>query len=330
MRVRDIMSKPVFTIPEDTTLEKAARLMLERNIGGLPVTAADRRLAGILTESDFSANPRPVPFSLLRLPSVLGHWLGPTVERVYQEARNVAARDVMSTRVITIGDDDTIEEAVRRLYEHNVRRLPVVRGTKLVGMVTQRDLLRVMLPPGGKLGLRKRCEHASVGAAYTPSRTSALVGSAPMAGDAGQPIRDIAEPDWSAFADQFSRLHKAQPVIVETYSPDRGKQLNARSLSLMGIAVEPDPTGGSRIEILLGDSPDAHMAHTLDHPSRLRVAEWNDGVSAALQLESADGQVTLVRVGPAEQTLPPGFVTDDILHWPSARRTAPDRHFTAD
>lgn len=152
MRARDIMSTPVVTVPESATLERVARLMLERKIGCVPVVGADGTLRGILTDSDFSAKARPVPFSLLRLPSVLGHWLGPAVERAYQEARTISARDVMTAHVVTVNEADTVEEAIRRMYEHNIHRLPVVRDGKPLGMVTRQNLLRLLLPAGGKPG----------------------------------------------------------------------------------------------------------------------------------------------------------------------------------
>ena len=152
MTVRDIMSKPVVTVPESATLERVARLMLERKIGCVPVVGADGALRGILTESDFSAKARPVPFSLLRLPNVLGHWLGPAIERAYQEARTVTAREVMTSHVVTVNETDTVEEAIRRMYEHNVHRLPVVRDGQPVGVVTRQNLLRLLLPPDGKPG----------------------------------------------------------------------------------------------------------------------------------------------------------------------------------
>jgi CBS-domain-containing membrane protein len=109
MKVRDVMSTPVVTVHEDATLEEVARLMLERNIGGVPVVKADGRLTGIVTESDFSAKQEPVPFSLLRLPSVLGHWLQDPVERVYREARSIKAKAVMTVKVVTVSEDDPVE-----------------------------------------------------------------------------------------------------------------------------------------------------------------------------------------------------------------------------
>lgn len=146
MKVRDIMSSPVVTVREDATLDEVARLMLAKQIGGVPVVRTDGRLGGIVTESDFSAKSRPVPFSLLSLPSVLGHWLQPAVERVYQEAREMTAAEVMTRNVVTVDEDATVEDAIHRMCDAKVHRLPVVRDGVPVGMVARRDLLRLMLP----------------------------------------------------------------------------------------------------------------------------------------------------------------------------------------
>jgi hypothetical protein len=51
----------------------------------------------------------------------------------------------------------------------------------------------------------------------------------------------------------------------------------------------------------------------IDRPTHVRVAEWNDGFSAALQLESADGHVALLRVGPQDRVLPSGMIVDGVI-----------------
>jgi len=75
MKAGDIMTSPVETVREDCSLEDAARTMLDRGIGCLPVVDADGALAGVLTESDFAAKEKGIPFSLYRFPQVFGDWL---------------------------------------------------------------------------------------------------------------------------------------------------------------------------------------------------------------------------------------------------------------
>ena|SRR5687767_11467477 len=128
--------------------------------------------------------------------------------------------------------------------------------------------------------------------------------------------REILAEQWPAFFDQFSRLHAGKRAIVETIGSDVGVQPNARELPLMGITPEGRDGGDNpewRIEISLGDSPGAHLDHVIARPTHVRVAEWNDGFSAALQIEAEDGHMTLLRVGPQDRVLSPGLVVDDVM-----------------
>jgi hypothetical protein len=129
--------------------------------------------------------------------------------------------------------------------------------------------------------------------------------------------REVPVSEWSSFLDQFSRLHHGQKSAVVTLAPDTGLRPQARDLPLLGVTAEPSPGEGPsgprlRIDVLAGDPHGPHVRHAIDHPSRVTVCEWNDGVSAELQIESQDGKTTRVLVGPAEQMLPPGLITDGL------------------
>ena len=148
MKVREIMSSPVVTVREDTPMLEVARLMVQRRIGGVPVVRRDGRLVGIVTESVFAATEGAVPFSLLRLPQVFGHWLSrDNLECVYDQAREIKAAEVMTRSVATATEDEPVEAAARKMCEAKVHRLPVLRDGVPVGMVARHDLLRVMLHP---------------------------------------------------------------------------------------------------------------------------------------------------------------------------------------
>jgi len=126
---RDIMTPDATFCPEDTTAADAARRMADEGIGALPVCDADGRLAGVVTDRDLAvkvvAEGRPA--DMVRLSELLD-----------------------GTEVVTIGADDSAEEAIRTMKDHAVRRLPVIDGTDLVGMVSQADIARAM--PDAKIG----------------------------------------------------------------------------------------------------------------------------------------------------------------------------------
>jgi CBS domain-containing protein len=146
MFVRQIMFAPVITVDEDCSLEQAAKIMLDRNIGGLPVVDARGNLCGIVTESDFGAQEKGITFSIYRFPQMFSEWMPHEhVKRIYESARRRSVREIMSRDVITITEVDTIETVLEKMLKGGLHRLPVVRDRKPVGMVTRHDLLHLML-----------------------------------------------------------------------------------------------------------------------------------------------------------------------------------------
>ena len=146
MKVSEIMSHPVITVPEDATLEEVARIMLDHRFGSVPVVNEQGTMVGLITESDFAAKGKGVPFTTFEMPQVFGHWLGKSgVEQMYQKAREILARDTMTRDVITVVEDATIEDVLELMLRYDVNRLPVVRDKVLVGIVARYDLLKLML-----------------------------------------------------------------------------------------------------------------------------------------------------------------------------------------
>lgn len=145
MQIREIMSHPVITVTENTSLEDVAGTMLQHRIGGVPVVNEQGALCGIITESDFAAKEKGIPFSTFRAPQVLGQWLtSDGVERIYEAARQVTAREIMRTEVVTVAEEDSVNKAVELMLRHDINRLPVAREGKLVGIIARTDLLKLM------------------------------------------------------------------------------------------------------------------------------------------------------------------------------------------
>lgn len=150
MKARDIMTHPARTVREDSTLEDAARCMLAHNIGCLPVTNADGKLAGILTESDFAAKEKGIPFSSYRFPQVFREWLPKEgVEKMYAAARSRRVSEFMSRAVASVDAEDGLEIVLTKMVKTGFHRLPVVSGGLPVGIIARHDLLRLMVTNGG-------------------------------------------------------------------------------------------------------------------------------------------------------------------------------------
>lgn len=120
-KARDLMTADPRWVDIDLTVAEAARMMAEDDIGALPVCNGEGRLQGMITDRDI-------------------------VVKVVASGKDPAACKVseLATQpeVVTIGADDSAEEALRTMKDHAVRRLPVVDGTALVGMLAQADLAR--------------------------------------------------------------------------------------------------------------------------------------------------------------------------------------------
>ena len=112
--------------------------------------------------------------------------------------------------------------------------------------------------------------------------------------------REIPQDQWIPFFNDFSRQHYGEPVTLELLGQEFGNQPEAQDLPLQGITLDTHSPEQFRIEVIAGDTPDAYVTHEIASPTRVQVAQSEDGVDRALQIESADGPVTLVNFGPFE------------------------------
>jgi acetoin utilization protein AcuB len=124
-------ANPVVVHPE-TSFQDALQLLRERKIRRLPVVDKRGDLVGIVVEKDLLyASPSPVT----SLNVYEAHYL----------LSKLAIQDVMTKRVITICDDCPLEEAARIMIDHKIGSLPIVQGKKVVGIITETDVFKVMV-----------------------------------------------------------------------------------------------------------------------------------------------------------------------------------------
>ncbi len=117
--VDDFMKKNVITIEKSSSIKNAAKKMDEANIGSILVTKNDEPI-GIITERDF-----------VRRYAVMGISLSNPVT------------DIMTMPLITIDSNDTIWEAAELMKIHNIHKLPVIKDKKIVGIITNSDLVKI-------------------------------------------------------------------------------------------------------------------------------------------------------------------------------------------
>ena len=144
--IKDIMVSSVYTASENDTLSEVAVIMLEKNVGCLPVLDDEDKLVGFLSETDFAGKEKLIPFSRNHAPQLFGKWLTEgEIEKMYQNAKTIKVKEIMSTPPITIEEDATITDLIGKIMKYDIHRIPVVNDDKLVGIVSRRDLLKLLL-----------------------------------------------------------------------------------------------------------------------------------------------------------------------------------------
>ena len=143
MQASDVMSRNVVSARPDMPVAEAIGLMLDRGISGLPVVAANGSVVGILTEGDLLR--RSETDTQKRRPRWLELLLGPgRLAGEYVRAHGRVVGELMTRDVVAVAEDAPLEEVVRLMEEHRIKRLPVLRGDQLVGIVSRADLLRAL------------------------------------------------------------------------------------------------------------------------------------------------------------------------------------------
>ena len=117
-RARDIMTPDTECVREHDSLQDAARKMRDLEVGALPICGDDNRLKGMVTDRDIAL--------------------------CVAEGKDGSTEviDLGAHEVVTIGADDSLDEAMRTMADHQVRRLPVIDGHDLVGMISQADIAK--------------------------------------------------------------------------------------------------------------------------------------------------------------------------------------------
>jgi acetoin utilization protein AcuB len=131
MRVSDLMSRDVATVGVADSCQEAVARMVRRKIRHLPVVERDGRLVGVVTDRDLRHR--------LFEPRVMKEIGTVSVDQIL---KTVPVKDIMSAPVVTVGPQDELETAARVMREDKVGSLPVVENGRVVGIITETDLLR--------------------------------------------------------------------------------------------------------------------------------------------------------------------------------------------
>ena len=131
MLVKDWMTTEPITVTPDTSVMKASQIMKENNVRRLPVIGEQGAVVGIVSDRDLK-EASPSKATTL------------DVHELYYLLSELKVKDIMSRKVIVIKPDDTVEKAAVIMLEHKVTGLPVVEGGRLLGILSQGDVFRVL------------------------------------------------------------------------------------------------------------------------------------------------------------------------------------------
>jgi CBS domain-containing protein len=144
MRAHQIMTRPVITVTPDTTMVEAANLMLQKHVSGLPVVDATGKLVGMISEGDFLR--RSEIGTQRKRGRFLKFILGPGTaasDFVQEHGRRVS--EIMTSEpLITVGEETSLEQIVELMERNSIKRIPVIRDDKVVGIVSRSNLLQAV------------------------------------------------------------------------------------------------------------------------------------------------------------------------------------------
>jgi CBS domain-containing protein len=144
MNAHDIMTRGVISIDPDSTVLQAARLMLQHHISGLPVIDKTGELVGVLSEGDFLR--RRETQTERRRSRWLEFLMGPgKIASEYTHSHGNKISEVMTTDVHTVDENVPLEDIVELMERYRIKRVPVMCGREVVGIVTRSNLMHAMV-----------------------------------------------------------------------------------------------------------------------------------------------------------------------------------------
>ena len=143
MQAKEVMTTKVISVFANETVLKAAQLMLENRISGLPVVDVTGKLVGVVTEGDFLRR------SEIGTQRQRSKWLQFLIEpgrlaAEYVRASGNRVHEVMTPNPLTVGENDSLETVIALMERHRIKRLPVLRDGRMVGIISRADLMHAM------------------------------------------------------------------------------------------------------------------------------------------------------------------------------------------
>lgn len=216
MLVRDCMTRNPITIPLDTPVHVALRLMKDKKVRRLPVLDSRGNLTGIVSESDLlKVSPSAATtLSMWELPELLA---------------KILVEKVMTRSVITVAEDTPLEEAARIMADNRIGGLPVMDGQSLTGIITETDLFKVFLT---QLGARRPGVRVTVVVPNIIGLLARVTHAISTAGGdiVGLGLGEVAGASGNHWEMTFKVQDISREKLVETLSPVVEKIVDVREV----------------------------------------------------------------------------------------------------
>lgn len=146
IKVADVMTGEVIAVRADTGIQEIARLLKEHRISGVPVIDDESNVVGMVSEGDLFLKQKKSPYGgLIDAPVLFGQFVEPeNIAEIYQEARHLTAADVMSEAPVTVDPQDQVGRVAEIMMRRGLRRVPVARDGKLVGVIARSDIIDLL------------------------------------------------------------------------------------------------------------------------------------------------------------------------------------------
>jgi CBS domain-containing protein len=143
----DIMTAEPITVTPDMDIVGAAKLLLDNRFNGLPVVDVSGRLVGILCQSDLIAQQKklPIPTLFTFLEGLIQLTSSKQIEKQVRKIAALTVSEAMTPEPVTVRPDTGLETVAALMVDSNLHTLPVVEGTRLVGIIGKEDVLRTLL-----------------------------------------------------------------------------------------------------------------------------------------------------------------------------------------
>lgn len=147
VKAKEIMSKDVISVHKDTTIKEIAKVLIDNKISGVPVIDEGGNLVGMVSEGDLlhkETSPR-LP-DVVNILGAIIYYNG--VQRYNEDFKKLIAEQaesIMTRKVITVSEETEVDAIAKLMLEHGIKRVPVMNGRKMVGIISRADIIKLLL-----------------------------------------------------------------------------------------------------------------------------------------------------------------------------------------